>query len=459
MSNAKHNHSLPVQVRQTLCQLLCFSTSFLFGQIKFEAISSGCQIRDRPRLQYAAFGLLLCFLVLVIPVQLVADEGWVASWAAVPDSAGPPLRAQSIRQVIRTSLGGSSLRIRLSNFFGNVPVIIGPVHVALHDNDSAIVPGSDHALTFGGKSAVTIAKGDSALSDPVQMKVTALQELAVSLYLPKHTGPATMHGIALQTAYITRTGDATAVEVFPIGETVKNRFFLTDVEVLSDADAHAIVIIGDSITDGVGSTEDANRRWPDALAARLQGDPALASIAVVNAGISGNRILNDGPGQPFMGPSVLSRFDRDALNKPGTRWVLVMAGINDISAAGLLATPGDHVSEQQIIEGLQVLINRAHRKGIKIWGATLLPINSAKGSARMEEAEAKRQAVNAWIRTAGAFDAIVDFDQVVRDPAHPERFLPAFDSGDHLHPSDAGYAAMAASLDLRLFSQENHRPH
>jgi lysophospholipase L1-like esterase len=407
---------------------------------------------NRSRLRHAAFGVLFCFLASALPIQSVADERWVASWAAVPDSAGPPLQAQTVRQIIRTSLGGSSLRIRLSNLLGTGPVIIGPVHVALHDNGAAIVPGSDHALTFGGKSAVTIGKGDSALSDPVRMKVTALQELAVSLYLPTHTGPATMHGIALRTGYITRTGDATAAQVFPVGATFKNRFFLTDVEVLADADAHSIVIVGDSITDGVGSTEDTNRRWPDALAARLQDDPALASIAVVNAGISGNRILKDGPGQPFMGPSVLSRFDRDALSKPGVRWVLIMAGINDISAAGLLAGHNDHVSEQQIIEGLRVLINRAHEKGIKIWGATLLPINSAKGSARMEEAEAKRQAVNAWIRTAGAFDAIVDFDQVVRDPAHPERFWPAFDSGDHLHPSDAGYAAMAASLDLRLFS-------
>ncbi|MBV5316737.1 MAG: SGNH/GDSL hydrolase family protein [Desulfobulbaceae bacterium] len=324
----------------------------------------------------------------------------------------------------------------------------------MHDDDAAIAPGSDRALTFGGKSAVTIAKGDSALSDPVKMEVTALQELAVSLYLPTHTGPSTIHGIALQTAYITRIGDATAAKIFPAGETVKNRFFLTDVEVLSGADARAIVMVGDSITDGVGSTADANRRWPDALAARLQSDPELASIAVVNAGISGNRILNDGAGQPFMGPSVLSRFDRDALSKPGVRWILFMAGINDISAAGLLATPKGHVSAQQIIDGIQVLIGQAHEKDLKIWGATLLPFKSPMQSAHMEEAEAKRQIVNAWIRTGSTFDAVVDFDRVIRDPTHPDRFLPAFDSGDHLHPNDAGYAAMAASLDLRLFNQD-----
>jgi len=410
---------------------------------------------NRSRLQHAAAcGFLLCFLATVIPARSAADDRWVASWAAVPDSAGPPLQAQTVRQVIRTSLGGSSLRIRLSNLFGTGPVIIGPVHVALHDDDSAIVSGSDHALTFDGKSVVTVAKGDSVLSDPVKMEVKALQELAVSLYLPTHTGPTTIHGIALQTAYITRTGDATAAKVFPVGETLENRFFLTDVEVLSSADDHAIVIIGDSITDGVGSTEDSNRRWPDALAARLQGDPALASIAVVNAGISGNRILNDGAGPPFIGPSVLSRFDRDALSKPGVHWILFMAGINDISAAGILATPKDHVSAQQIIDGMKVLIARAHKKGTKMWGATLLPFNNIKGLAHLEGAEAKRQTVNAWIRTAGKFDAVADFDRVIRDPAHPTRFLPAFDSGDHLHPNDAGYAAMAASLDLRLFNQD-----
>jgi len=393
-------------------------------------------------------------LAAAMPAQSAADDQWVASWAAVPDSAGPPLQTQTVRQIIRTSLGGSSLRIRLSNLLGTAPVIIGPVHVALHDDDAAIAPGSDRALTFGGKSAVTIAKGDSALSDPVKMEVTALQELAVSLYLPTNTGPSTIHGIALQTAYITRIGDATAAKIFPAGETVKNRFFLTDVEVLSGADARAIVMVGDSITDGVGSTADANRRWPDALAARLQSDPELASIAVVNAGISGNRILNDGAGQPFMGPSVLSRFDRDALSKPGVRWILFMAGINDISAAGLLATPKGHVSAQQIIDGIQVLIGQAHEKDLKIWGATLLPFKSPMQSAHMEEAEAKRQIVNAWIRTGSTFDAVVDFDRVIRDPTHPDRFLPAFDSGDHLHPNDAGYAAMAASLDLRLFNQD-----
>jgi lysophospholipase L1-like esterase len=226
---------------------------------------------------------------------------------------------------------------------------------------------------------------------------------------------------------------------------------LTDVEVAASADARAIAVVGDSITDGVGSTENHNARWPDALAARLQADPALASIAVANSGISGNRILNDGA-EPYVGPSVLSRFDRDALNKPGVRWVLLLSGGNDISAARVLATPKDQVSAQQIIDGLKTLIERAHQKGVKIWGATLTP--KAGSKFYYAEGETKRQAINAWIRTARAFDAVVDFDQVTRDPDHPDRLLPAFDSGDHVHPNDAGYKAMGAAIDLRLLTRK-----
>jgi lysophospholipase L1-like esterase len=381
------------------------------------------------------------------------DARWVATWGAAPDSPGPPLKAQTLRQIIRTSIGGSSLRIRLSNLFGTAPLSIGPVHVAKHASGSAIKPGTDTALTFDGKPGVTIARGADILSDPVRFPVAALEELAVSLYLPAGTDSSTMHSTAIQTVFITPTGDATAATIFPESETDNSRYFLTDVEVAASADAHGIVVVGDSITDGVGSTEDANARWPDALAARLQANRALASIAVVNSGISGNRILNDGA-KPFLGPSLLSRFDRDVLSKPGVRWVLLLAGSNDISATDMLATPKDQVSAQQIIDGMKTLIARAHQKGIKIWGATLLPKAGVKKPFIHSEAGAlRRQTVNTWIRTAGAFDAVIDFEQVMRDPAHPDRLLPAFDSGDHLHPNDVGYKAMAAAIDLRLFTR------
>ena len=278
--------------------------------------------------------------------------------------------------------------------------------------------------------------------------MTAPQQLAISMYLPVQTGPSTMHNTAIQTAFIA-PGNATAATTFPAGKPDATRYFLTDVEAAADAQARLFVAVGDSITDGVGWTDDRNARWPDALAARLQADPALASVAVVNSGISGNRILNDGF-EPFIGPSVLSRFDRDALNKPGVRWLL-MSGTNDISATNMLTRPQDKVSAQQIIGGMKTLIARAHERGIQIWGATLSPLAGTKPPFHTEIGEAKRREVNEWIRTSGAFDAVIDFDQVLHDPAHPDALRPEYDSGDHLHPNDAGFRAMADSIDLSLF--------
>jgi lysophospholipase L1-like esterase len=377
------------------------------------------------------------------------DVRWVVTWGAAPDSPGPSLKAQTIRQIIRTSIGGLSVRIRLSNLFGTTPLKFGSVHVAKQASGSAIQSGTDRVVTFDGKPTVTIARGTDALSDPVTLSIAALEELAVSLYLPDGTEASTIHTTAIQTAFLA-PGDATAATIFPKGETDNSRYFLTDVEVAASAEARAIVTVGDSITDGVGSTEDRNTRWPDALAARLHANRALASIAVVNSGISGNRILNDGA-DPYLGPSTLSRFDRDALSKPGVRWILLLAGGNDISAPHVRGTPKDDVSAQQIIDGMKILIARAHEKGIKIWGATLTP----KAGSRFFYAagEVKRKAVNAWIRTSGAFDVVVDFDQVLRDPARPDHLLLAFDSGDHIHPNDTGYKAMAAVIDLRLFTR------
>ncbi|GLQ51001.1 hypothetical protein GCM10010872_24500 [Dyella flava] len=344
-------------------------------------------------------------------------------------------------------MGGSALRIRLSNLNGAEPIVIGPVHVALQASGSAIQPGSDHALTFAGQSTVTIFRGQSVLSDPLAMRVAALQELAVSMYLPKPTGPSTIHGDAHAEAYITGHGDATAATELMHAEQLGSRLFLTDVEVKAIAPARALVAFGDSITDGYQSTADANRRWPDVLAARLQATPKTASVAVVNSGISGNRILNDG-----MGPSALSRFERDALDKAGVHWIVLLEGINDIGAAGQPATPKDDVSAQQIIDGMKTLVARAHAKGIKIYGATLTPFGGVGWPYHTPEGEVKRQAINTWIRSSGAFDAVIDFDRITRDPAHPDRFLPAYDSGDHLHPNDAGYKAMADSIDLGLFA-------
>ena len=410
-------------------------------------------------LKHVAAGMVLSSLAALTParsatnVPTTDNMHWVDAWTASPDSAGPPLGTRTIRQVIRTSIGGSSVRIRFSNLFGTAPLTIGPVHMAQHASGSAIRPETDHAVTFRGKPTVTIAKGGDALSDPIPLSVAPLEELAVSMYLPIRTGSSTLHTVGNQTAFMTLTGDATAMTQFHTGETTSSRIFLTDVEVAAGSNAQTIAVIGDSITDGVGSTQDKNARWPDALAARLQANPALRSIAIVDAGMAGNRILHDGA-TPFLGPSALARLDRDVLNKPGVHWVLVMEGINDISATDVLATPEGNVSAQQIIDGMKTMIGRAHAKGIKIYGVTLTPYGGVDWPFTSAAGEAKRQAVNAWIRHAGAFDAVIDFDQVVRDPAHTGSLLAAFDSGDHLHPNDAGYKAMAAAIDLRLFTRD-----
>ena len=385
-----------------------------------------------------------------------ADAQWRPAWAAAPDSPGPALPPQIIRQVVRTSVAGTQVRIRLSNLFGTAPLTIGPAGVARHAGGAAIAPGSAQALRFGGMPTVTIAPGASVTSDPVAMRVGALQDLAVSVYLPQAVAVSTLHGAGMQTAYLSTAGDASAAPDIAPARTDDSRYFLTDVEVLDAGPARALVVVGDSIADGIGSGNDRNARWPDLLAARLQDDAAHASIAVVNAGIAGNRILNDGA-KPFVGPSVLARFERDALDKPGVRWILLHEGINDITAAQMLATPRDKVGVDQIIEGMRTLAARAHARNIKIWSGTLLPFDGTR-KFYSAEAEAKRQALNAWIRGSAVFDAVIDFDAALRDPARPGRLRPVYDSGDHLHPNAAGYAAMAGLVDLRLLDGADALP-
>ena len=375
-------------------------------------------------------------------------HGWVDAWSAAPDTTGPALNDQTVRQIVRVSAGGTEVRIRLSNLLGNAAVTLGPARIALHAGGADTVPGSDRALLFHGKPEVTIAKGESVLSDPVKLEVKALQSLAVSLYVPAAASyrASTAHSAGAATAYITESGDATAMAHYPREEVSGMRFFLTDVEVSGPAAKATLVTFGDSITDGAGSTQDTNTRWPDALAERLQAEPALSSVAVANAGIGGNHLLHDG-----YGPSAPSRFDRDALDKPGVRWIILLEGINDIGGSGYAWDAKDKVSPQQLIDGMKALIARAHARQVKIYGATLTPYGGNGWPYHSVAGEQTRQAVNDWIRHSGAFDGVVDFDLAIRDPAAPDRMLPAYDSGDHLHPGSAGYKAMAQAVDLRWF--------
>jgi len=251
------------------------------------------------------------------------------------------------------------------------------VHLALHSNSSAIIEGTDHRLTFNGESAVNIPIGRSVLSDPIKIVVSPLQELAISMFFPFGTGASTQHGTAMQTAYLA-AGNATADLVMRHAETDDSRYFLTDIEVAHSNNSGAFVVLGESITDGVGSSDDKNTRWTDVLTERLQGTPELSSISVLNAGISGNRVLNDAA-DPFVGPSMLSRLERDVLSKPRVRWLMIFAGMNDITAANVLTSPTDKVTVAQLIDGLKILIDAAHAKGLKVWGGTLLPNGGTTG--------------------------------------------------------------------------------
>jgi lysophospholipase L1-like esterase len=387
------------------------------------------------------------------------DElSWIGTWGASPQQpiaffTTVPINFnnQTVRQIVRISAGGSKVRIRLSNAYGTQAVTIGSAHLAFSAGGASIVPATDRTITFsGGHPSTVIPPGALVLSDPVDLEVPALASLAVSLFLPQATGLATWHLEGKQTAYIV-SGDATNGTDISGGATTSTaRFFLAGVETASSECKHAVVTFGDSITDGTQSTVNTNHRWPDRLAERLDGKDG--DTGVVNEGISGNRILHD-----FAGPNALSRFDRDVLATPGIRFMTVLLGINDIGFGGFI--PTEAVTPDDIIGGHRQMIARAHSRGVRIYGATLTPFNNAGAPYYSPAHEADRQAVNAFIRTSGAYDAVIDFDAVVRDPADPTKILAAFDSGDHLHPNDAGYKAMADSIDLRLFKTDEDDCH
>jgi lysophospholipase L1-like esterase len=375
---------------------------------------------------------------------------WTGSWAASP-MAQPwtPTNvgdySSTFRNIVHLTLGGSAIRLRISNEYGSTPLALGSVHVALSAGQSGIQLSSDHKVTFGGSETVTIPEGAVIVSDPVALPVAAFADLAVSIYIPAQgaISAITFHDVGVSSNYIA-AGNAAAAIQFDHPRTVDSWFLLDGVDVDAGAGAATVVTLGDSITDGAFSTQDKNARWPDVLAARLHANPATAQIGVLNEGISGNRLLHD-----RIGTNALARMDRDVLAQSAVKYVVVMLGINDIGRTSQPRKPDDPVTAEQVKWALAQIAARAHSHGLKVYAATLTPYAGAKY--QDTAGSSMRDAVNAFIRTSGVFDAVIDFDKVTRDPAHPQAFLPAYDSGDHLHPNDAGYKAMGKSIDLKLF--------
>ncbi|TDV53569.1 SGNH/GDSL hydrolase family protein [Actinophytocola oryzae] len=366
--------------------------------------------------------------------------GWVGTWSASPGTgvANTPngYPNYSIRNVVHTSIGGLQARVRLSNTFGTSPLTFGHVTIAVAASSTAPAArqGTMRTLLFGGQQSVVVPRAAEVLSDPVALNVPSDSDLLVTTYVPTPSGPVTYHDFAGQTSFFTRNGDFTGQES---GEAFTERtavwHYVSGVDVRSFAPG-SVVTFGDSITDGVGSTSGANHRWPDLLSDRLHG-----RLGVLNAGIGGNRLLLDQPGSAF-GRNALARFADDVLSQGDVRTVILLEGVNDLQQEPHQTDPA------MIISAYRQLIAQAHARGIRMIGATILPF---KGwGAWNETLEAARVAVNDWIRTSGVFDGTVDFDAATRDPADPQRMLAAYDSGDHLHPNDAGYQAMADAVDL-----------
>jgi lysophospholipase L1-like esterase len=401
---------------------------------------------------FPVFAFAALFLAITTPssAQSTPQPQWVGTWATPPMLAeGFSLRmleGVTLREIAHISVGGPQVRIRFTNEFGLDPLTVSDAHVALSAGGGAIQPGSDHAITFGGATSVNIPPGAAMYSDPVSIDVAPLADLAVSFYLPPQIMRAeTYHAFADQDNYVA-DGDSATAQQLAQAKSFPSWYFFDGVDVPTSRGSFAVLTLGDSITDGAHSTLNANHRWPDILAARLQADPNLKNVSVLNEGIGGNRVLNEATG-----PSALSRLDRDVLAQNDVRYVVVLESINDIGRLARVMVPWDDVSAADLERGLKQIVDTAHGHGIKVIGATLTPYGGAGYSS--EKGEQVREAVNDWIRSSGTFDGVFDFDKATQDPNNPKAFNPAFDSGDHLHPNDSGYKAMGDSIDLSVFTK------
>jgi lysophospholipase L1-like esterase len=383
--------------------------------------------------------------------------GAPAAPGSTPNPARPPARFGSpvygaadttYREIVHVSLGGPMVRVTFTNEFGTDPLTIGAAHVAVSEGGgSAINLVTAGGLTFGGRPSVIIPPGAVIVSDPVNMKLSAGADLAISLFLPEQPIKiASVHGFANQTSY-SSPGNVVGAKTFDTPSEISSWPFLKSVDVKVSASSASIVAFGDSITDGTGSAKNTNTRWPDDLARRLQADKKTADLGVLNEGIGGNRILHD-----VTGPSALARFDRDVLAQAGVKYVIMLEAINDIGHSQDPVKPYDVITAEDLIMGYSQLAERAHTHGIKFYAATVLPYGGAKYAS--PSGEVMRQAVNKWIRTTNLIDGFIDMEAATRDPANPSAYLPANDMGDHLHPSTAGHKAMADSIDLKLFESK-----
>jgi len=379
------------------------------------------------------------------------DPDWVTTWTTSPSTLPPAGEAentienQTVRLIVHTSVGGSALRIRLSNTHGDRAVTLESAHIARQQQGAAIVPDSSRRLTFSGQQSVTIPRWATVISDPIQYDVPRSGNLAVSLYVPGNSGFITTHALSNQTNYISRQGDHSIAVDLPVAEESPGWPWLTGIDVIQEESVSAIVTLGDSITDGWGSTDSGNQRWPNHFAHRLYADDSIPDYAVINAGISGNRVTTEG--NPTFGQNLQARFQRDVLAYSHVSHIILLEGINDI---GMSPRSGPLISADQIIAGYRQILARAHARGIRVIGATLLPYEGA--AYYTEEGNRVRLAVNAFIRNSGEFDGVIEFDKAVQDPANPNRIRPDF-TEDNLHPNDIGYRAMADIIDLDLFRQ------
>jgi lysophospholipase L1-like esterase len=384
---------------------------------------------------------------------------WVGSWAASQQLVEPhnslsaaDIQDATLRQIVHLSIGGNHIRLRLSNRFGLAPLHLTAVHIArpISTASDKIVRGSDHALTFSGTPNVTIPPGADYTSDPIAFNVAPLSDVAITLHTDNPPAAQTGHPGSRTTTYFVH-GDLTAAAELPGAKTIEHWYYIAGIDVLAPQKAAAVVVFGDSITDGHGVTTNGNDRWTDVLAERLQKSKHTKDIAVLNHGIGGNHLLTDG-----LGPNALSRFDHDVLAQPGVRWLIVLEGINDV---GRVSREGDvPASEHQelvhrMIAAYEQIVTRAHTHNINVVGGTVMPFVGSEYYHPRAVNDADREAVNEWIRTPGHFDAVIDFDKLTRDPEHPDRLGPKFDGGDHLHPGPPGYEGMGEAVPLSLFSR------